>query len=115
MSLDISLIEVKPTQVWTENITHNLAAMARAVKLLNDLTLYNVLWRPDECDPPLQKARDVIEYLRQALALLLAEPERYKEFNPSNGWGSYTRLLDLVGSYLVGCVNNPNADIRVCR
>jgi len=115
MSLDISLIEVKPTQVWTENITHNLAGMAREVKLTDDLSLYNVLWRPDECDPPLQKASDVIEYLRQAQTLLLAEPEKYKEFNPSNGWGSYMELVDLVGSYRVACVNYPNTDIRVCR
>ena len=115
MSLDISLIELKPTKVWSENITHNLAAMAKEVSLSDNMNLYKVLWRPDECDPPLQKARDVIEYLRQAQALLLAEPEKFKEFNPSNGWGTYTGLLDLVASYRVGCVNNPNADIQICR
>jgi hypothetical protein len=115
MSLHIRLTEFKPTEVYSDNITHNLGKMASEVKLSNDVTLYNVLWRPDECDPPLHKASDVAEYLDQAFNLLLAEPEKYIKFNPENGWGSYDGLVKLVHDYRNACWNNPMADIEVCR
>ena len=42
MSLDITLTALRPTSVWTENITHNLTTMAKAVKVSNT-TLYKVV------------------------------------------------------------------------
>jgi hypothetical protein len=48
MSLDVDLMVTQPVSVFSQNITHNLGAMAREVVLSNDLTLYQVLWRPDE-------------------------------------------------------------------
>ena len=115
MSLDIRLTELRPVAIYSENITHNLGKMASEVKLLNGLTLYNVLWRPDECVPSLHKASDVVGYLDQALNSLLAEPEKYQEFNPENGWGSYDGLVKLVHNYRNACRKNPMADIEVWR
>ena len=115
MSLDIRLTKLEPTEVYSDNITHNLGKMANEVKLDNGLTLYNVLWRPDECDPPLYHASDISELLDEALNLLLAEPDKYKVFNPENGWGSYDVLVKLVHDYRNACWNNPIAVIEVCR
>ena len=53
MSLDVDLMITQPTSVYSNNITHNLGAMAREVSYglewagVADLSLYDVLWRPD--------------------------------------------------------------------
>ena len=54
MSLDVDLMITQPCSVFTQNITHNLGKMAREVsyglewKGEGELSLYDVLWRPDE-------------------------------------------------------------------
>jgi hypothetical protein len=57
MSLDVDLMVTQPTSVYSGNITHNLGKMAGEVKLSNGLTLYDVLWRPDEHS--LKYAKDI--------------------------------------------------------
>lgn len=37
MSLDVSLMEVKPTEVFWSNITHNLGKMAKAAGIYEAL------------------------------------------------------------------------------
>lgn len=37
-----------------------------------------------------------LEYLRQVIAGLEADPDRYRAMNPENGWGDYDRLLDVL-------------------
>jgi hypothetical protein len=48
MSLDVDLMVIQPTSIFSMNITHNLGKMAQAVVLENGKTLYDVLWRPEE-------------------------------------------------------------------
>ena len=115
MSLDIRLMVMRPTAIFDENITHNLGRMASEVKLDNGLTLYNILWRPDECDPPLQKASDIAELLDEALGILIQEKDSLKQYNPENGWGNYYGLFELVHEYRNAARAEPNADIEVCR
>jgi len=117
MSLDVDLMVVQPTSVFTQNITHNLGQMANAVKIGADygstLTLYDVLWRPDEHGFTL--ARDIADWLDIGFNLLLAAPEEYKKYNPSNGWGNYEGLVEFVYKYRNACWDNPDAELSVSR
>ena len=114
MSLDVDLIITQPVSVYSGNITHNLGAMAGAVVLSNGMTLYQVLWRPDE-QQGLKFARDIVDLLDEGWNILLSDPEKYKQFNPENGWGSYDGLEKFVYNYRNACWDNPDAELRVSR
>ena len=107
MSLDVYLSEVRETTIYDRNITHNLNKMADAAGI------YKHLWRPEEIE--ITKAAQLIEPLREGLALLLSDPERFKKFDPENKWGDYDGLVDFVREYLSACEENPNASVRVSR
>lgn len=115
MSLDVYLRQVMPTEVYSDNITHNLGKMATQVVLSNGVTLYEILWRPDECNPPYTKAREIADLLDEAFNILLSDPEEYKKYNPENGWGTYDGLVNFVYKYRNACWDNPDAEIGVCR
>lgn len=113
MSLDVGLWAMQPTKIYEDNITHNLVTMATKVVLSNGLTLHQVLWRPDE--HRLVYAYDIAELLDEAWNILLSAPEYYRQFNPTNGWGSYDGLCNFVYEYRNACWENPAAEIGVCR
>ena len=114
MSLDVSLMVTKPVSIYDANITHNLGAMARECMVgPNGLTLYAVLWRPDENE--LTYASEIIEFLDEGYNNLLSHPERFKKFNPPNGWGTYEGLLSFVLKYKEACMENPDAVLEVSR
>ena len=113
MSLDVDLMITKPTSVYDGNITHNLGKMAGEVNLSNDLTLYDILWRPDEHG--LKFAREISELLNEGWNILLSEPEHFKQWDPENGWGSYEGLVDFVYKYRNACWDNPDAELRISR
>lgn len=94
-------------EVYSANITHNLNHMAR------EAGIYQHLWRPEEVD--VKKAKDLIEPLKDGLALLQSDPERFKAFNPSNGWGDYEGFVRFVGGYLTACYWFPEAKVSVWR
>ena len=107
MCLDVYLREVRPTTIYDANITHNLNKMA------GEVGIYKHLWQPEEIG--ITHAKQLIEPLREGLALLLSDPERFKRFAPENKWGDYDRLVDFVGSYLSACEENPDATVEVSR
>jgi hypothetical protein len=107
VSLDVYLTAVRPTTVYDRNITHNLNRMA------GEAGIYDHLWRPDEIG--VTKAAQLIEPLRAGLRLLLEQPERFKVFDPPNGWGDYNGLCGFVSEYLAACEENPDADVSVSR
>ena len=113
MSLDVDLMVTQPVSVYEGNITHNLGKMASHAQLNNGMTLYDVLWRPDENG--LKYAKDIAELLDLGLNILFAEPEFFKTFSPENGWGSYDGLCDFVYKYRNACWDNPDAELRVSR
>ena len=115
MSLDVYLMITKPTEVYENNITHNLGKMAREVIVDSEksLTLYDILWRPDESGFVL--ASEIAEYLDLGWNILLSDPEKYKTYNPENGWGSYDGLCNFVYNYRNACWDTPDAEIRVSR
>lgn len=93
--------------VYEANITHNLGEMAR------EAGIYLHLWHPNELG--VVKADQLVDPLREGLALLRSEPERFKAYNPPNGWGSYEQLVEFVADYLRACEENPEATVRVSR
>ena len=113
MSLDVDLMVTQPVSVFDANITHNLGKMASEVKLSNGMTLYQVLWRPDESN--LKYARDIADLLEEGWNILMADPEHFKKFNPENGWGSYDGLEKFVYKYRNACWDNPDAELRISR
>lgn len=94
-------------EVYSANVTHNLGKMA------DEAGIYRELWRPEELDILL--ARELIEPLQAGVQRLRADPERYRKFNPPNGWGSYDMFVPWVERYLAACRLNPTATVRVCR
>ena len=113
MSLDVDLMVTQPTSVYSANITHNLGKMAAEVVLTNGRTLYEVLWRPDEHE--MKFAKDISELLDEGWNILLSDPDKFKKFNPENGWGSYEGLCDFVYRYRNACWDNPDAELSVSR
>lgn len=107
MSLDVYLCEVRRTTIYDDNITHNLNQMA------GEAGIYKHLWRPEEIG--ITHAKQLIEPLREGLALLLSDPKRFKKFDPENKWGEYDGLVNFVRSYLAACEENPNAEVEVSR
>jgi len=93
--------------VFEWNITHNLNTMAAAAKL------YGAIWRPDELD--YRWASEIVPDLSAGLERLKADPDYYRGFNPSNGWGNYEQLVEFVDRYLSACIQYPDAEIRVSR
>lgn len=89
------------------NITHNLGTMA------DEAGIYNCLWRPEEHN--LTHAGQLIEPLRAGLVLLKSDPERFKKFNASNGWGLYDNFVPFVEQVLEICEAHPDAEISAWR
>lgn len=75
--------------------------------------IYECLWRPDEIG--IETARQLIEPLSVGLMKLLANPDKFKKYNPPNGWGTYDDLVCFVRDYLEACEDNPNSLVRVSR
>lgn len=90
-------------EVFESNITHNLVPMAKAAGL------YDYVWHPEGMG--IYKAKELIDPLREGLHNLKLDPEKYKQYNPSNGWGDYEGLVKFIESYLSACYMYPEADI----
>ena len=107
MSLDVSLMVTKPTEVFEANITHNLGRMPQ------EAGIYEACWRPEEIGA--KQAVDIIPLLEKGLADLEARPEYFKQFNATNGWGEYEDFVPWVRKYLDACKAWPDAEIEVSR
>lgn len=118
MSLDLTL----SVDVHNMNITHNLGDMASQVPVgllesydgdVKNLTLYDVMWIPEEQD--LYYADDIILYVTVGLKELLDNPDKYKKFNPSSGWGDYNGLVEATTELLFNLKIYPNAKLHADR
>lgn len=108
MSLDISLtLHVTSREVFDRNITHNLG------KLANELGIYEHVWRPG--DIGIEKAYQLVEPLKVALVKLRANPTKYKEFEPSNGWGTMDGFIVFLEEYIQACHDYPGATVTTHR
>lgn len=107
MSLDVYLQKMVMSDVYSDNITHNLSKMAQ------EAGLYDALWRPEENG--ITHAYQLIPILEEGLAKLRADPQHFEQFNPENGWGNYVGLVTFVRDYLDACKEHPGAQVRSCR
>jgi hypothetical protein len=107
MSLDVYLVVVKPTEVFSANITHNLSKMAE------EAGIYYCLWRPEELNITI--AKQLINPLRIGLKKMKDNPEKFKAFNPPNGWGTYEHFVPWLEEYINACEAYPEANIKVNR
>ena len=96
-----------PTEVYSRNITHNLAKMAKAAGV------YQVLWHPEEIG--VTYAQQLVEPLRVGLTWLRENPTQARALNSENGWGDYEGLMNFVEEYLAACEKYPNANVSVSR
>jgi hypothetical protein len=107
VSLDVYLTAVRPTCVFSSNITHNLNRMA------TEAGIYKHLWRPEEIG--ITKASQLVEPLRAGLALMKSDPARFRAFSADNGWGTYDQFLPWIEEYLMACEANPDATVEASR
>ena len=89
------------------NITHNLNEMA------SDAGIYEAVWRPENIG--IEKAAQLIQPLEKGIALMKSDPERFKKFEPSNGWGGYDDFVPWLEKYLAACREYPEARVQVSR
>lgn len=90
-----------------QNITHNLSGMAL------EAGFYEHLWRQEETD--VQRARDLIEPLTLGIQKMESDPERFKQFDAPNGWGTYKQFLPWLRELLEKCHEFPEATVHTCR
>lgn len=94
--------EIETNEFWHGNITHNLTEMADRC-WSDTCTLDDLLWRDEMPD-------DIIEYvinLFDCLVKLEDNPNKYKRYNPENGWGTYEQLVEFVRSFIHALIDMP--------
>lgn len=102
--VDLGGPELETFNVFEVNITHNLGRMAEAAGV------YDALWCSAE-----KSAADIAPELEKGIALMEEDPERFRAFNPPNGWGSYDDFVPVLKSILEACKKAPKAIIGVWK
>ena len=93
-------------QFFDANITHNLGKMAE------EAGIYTHLWHPENLPNQPVKAKDLIEPVAAGLALMKADPNRFKKHNAPNGWGLYEHFIPWIERYLAALREFPEADVH---
>lgn len=97
----ISVYEYEDDDFWHGNITHNMTDMASKVPIENtDLTLYDLLWRPDEHNFATAGSTGYREHVLKGYLFLRVHKEELLTLNPDNGWGNYDQLLAFTLDFL---------------
>jgi hypothetical protein len=90
-----------------------MAAEVKIPYMAGTVTLYTILWQPEELQ--FTKAGEIADLLDEGWNILLSDPDKYKQFNPENGWGDYEGLCEFVYKYRNACWDTPEAELRVSR
>ena len=108
MSLCVSLVKGKKNKVvYDSNITTNLSLMAIKAGI------YDSIWNPNLNKNV--KKQELAKKLQTCLDKLAGNPEYFKEFNSSNGWGVYEDFVSFVEKYLEACLKYPKAKIEISK
>ena len=107
MSLHVCLRADDGTEIYSDDITHNLAEMAKGAGI------YECLWRPEESGICLSS--QIIGPLEGGLCLLVANKARFEAFNSPTGWGLWENLVLFCAGYLQACRDDPCASVSVSR
>lgn len=108
---DIQEIEIETNEFWHGNITHNLTEMAEDCISFDEYdqcyNLYDLLWRDTQAPFEGDYINAYIAHLAYCLYVLKNDPEHFKKFNPSNGWGTYEQLVEFVRSFIHALIDMP--------
>lgn len=104
MSLDIWLTEKNETELMSKNITHNLSGMWKEVGV------YDALYLSEG-----KTANEVLPILEEGLEEMVNEPERFKPFEATNGWGLYKNAVTWLSELISEFKKHPNGVIGVSR
>lgn len=97
----ITVYEYEDDDFWHGNITHNMTNMASKVPIENtDLSLYDLLWRPDEHNFTAAGSQGYRENVLKGYLYLRTHKEELLLLNPDNGWGNYDQLLSFTLDFL---------------
>lgn len=107
MSLDLYINDEKGNELFWKNITHNLNTMA------DKAGVYKALWRPNEIN--CKYAKDILPILEKGLNELKSNPDKYKKYNPDNGWGDYHNLINFIEETIKACKEFPNGKLYACK
>lgn len=107
MSLDVMLYDDDGNEIYSDNITHNLAKMA------DQAGIYKELWSPEEIGA--SKAKHIAFSIEKGLFDLVKRPSHYEKFNAENGWGKYENFVRFVSFYLEALGKYPDATLGVSR
>lgn len=103
MSLDVSLMVEKPTEVFDANITHNLAEMARRLGV-------GVLWEVDRIE--VSKVRPLAH---AAIDKILARPTTFRALDAENGWGRTEHMVHFLHRLVRACDQYPDGFLEMRR
>lgn len=105
VEVDTGASELHRIELYSANITHNLRPMAEEVGI------YKCLWHPyDLYENP--TAGMLVPHLESGLLKLKSHPKYYKQFNASNGWGTYENFVIFVEGVLNACKEHPKANAK---
>lgn len=104
MGLDISLNDGEIV-LHEQNITHNLGKMAEK------LGIYTILWGHKR----VANAGKIVEPLTQAIDKMKSCPDEYRQFDASNGYGTYDDFLPWLIELRNNCENYPESSIECYR
>jgi hypothetical protein len=88
-------------------VTHNLVDMAK------EAGVYRVLWRCGE--EGIETAGQLVAPLREGLARMRQDPDRFERHNPENGWGDYDGFVRALSELLESCTEHPDARVEHWR
>jgi hypothetical protein len=57
----------------------------------------------------------MIDALKSGHSQLLAEPDKFRKRNPTNGWGKYDDFFRFVSDVLEHCEANPDDSVEFSR
>lgn len=103
----INVLQDTDTNLFWQNITHNLDIMARHAGI------YDCVWRPEQNG--IKYARQLIAPLEDGIQKLKSDPAHYRQYDAPNGWGTYEQFVPWLENYLQACKKHPNALVRVSR
>lgn len=106
MSYDISV--VAPVVTGGETVLHTL--YERGFTYNNSGIMYAIGCGRDDLSGKL--ASEVVERIANGIRLLQSEPSKYRDKEPSNGWGGIEDCLNLLNGLLGACRAAPLARIE---
>lgn len=99
--------ESETCEVFSANCTHNLRRMA------DEAGIAEAVWSPELRG--IGQAGQLIGPVQLGIKTLESDPERFKAFNPPNGWGTYESLLTFLRSILDAAIAWPEAKVNVWK